>query len=83
MQSQKAKAGYKFTFGDFRERFEIPGDWKISQLGDLSKKIKAGGTPKSTDSSFYGGEIPFVSISDISKFEKFLVYRRVIFQTVL
>ena len=74
MSSQKPKQGYKLVTSDFRQELEIPSVWKISKLSDLTKKTKAGGTPKSTESSFYGGKIPFVSIRDISKSKKYLEF---------
>ncbi len=74
MSSKKPKQGYKLVTGDFREELEIPSIWKISMLSNLAEKTKAGGTPKSTESSFYGGKIPFVSIRDISKCKKYLEF---------
>ncbi|WP_454306475.1 restriction endonuclease subunit S [Staphylococcus hominis] len=47
--------------------------WKKYKLGDLYKKGKAGGTPKSTESKYYNGEIPFLSISDITEQGKFVM----------
>lgn len=46
--------------------------WEEINLGSLYKMGKAGGTPKSTESKYYNGEIPFLSISDITKQGKFL-----------
>jgi len=68
----KPKKGYKTVIGDFREEFTIPDDWKISSLKTLCNKLKSGGTPKSDDKDYYGGEISFASIVDISNSERFL-----------
>lgn len=52
----------------------IPGysdNREYIKLGKISK-MSSGGTPKSTDSSFYGGDIPWVSISDMTGGGKYL-----------
>ena len=46
----------------------LPGfssEWETLELGRLAKTT-SGGTPDTTNSSYYGGEIPWVSISDIT-----------------
>lgn len=45
-------------------------NWKITPLRELVKTIKAGGTPSSTNPEFYNGDIPFVSIEDITDSNK-------------
>ena len=40
--------------------------WEQRKLSDLYVKCGSGGTPRSTNSSYYGGEIPFLSISDVT-----------------
>ena len=72
MQVSKAKKGYKLIEIRFKKFEEIPEDWEINSLSEIVKKIKAGGTPKSTEKRFYSGKIPFVTIKDISSSEKFL-----------
>ncbi len=47
--------------------------WQSYKLGNLYKKGKAGGTPKSTESKYYNGEVPFLSISDITEQGKFIM----------
>ncbi len=47
--------------------------WESYKLGNLYKKGKAGGTPKSTESKYYNGEVPFLSISDITEQGKFIM----------
>ena len=39
--------------------------WEQRKLGDLYKDAGSGGTPAVGDSSFYDGDIPFLSISDM------------------
>ena len=41
-------------------------------LSDLIVKGKAGGTPRSTNKDYYNGNIPFLSINDISKQGKYI-----------
>ena len=52
---------------------EVPSHWKVMRLEEVSLKIKSGGTPRSTESSFYGGEIPFVKIDDMTSTNKYLI----------
>lgn len=47
--------------------------WNTSGLVHLVSTIKAGGTPTSTNREFYDGEIPFVSIEDITLSKKTLL----------
>ena len=44
---------------------ELPGSWKVARLEDIAK-WGAGGTPKSTEPSYYGGEIPWLIIGDLN-----------------
>ncbi|MEL3745532.1 restriction endonuclease subunit S, partial [Staphylococcus borealis] len=41
-------------------------NWKSSQLGEITKTF-SGGTPKSNNSSYYNGDIPFIRSGEISK----------------
>ena len=43
----------------------------IKRLGDLAK-LNSGGTPDSSNSEYYGGDIPFLSISDITSTNKYI-----------
>ena len=47
-------------------------DWEEKRLGDVCGTAKSGGTPRSTTKEFYGGRIPFLAISDITKQGKYL-----------
>ncbi len=46
--------------------------WERSSLISLLKILKSGGTPNTSRSDFYGGEIPFVTIEDMSASRKYL-----------
>lgn len=46
--------------------------WEQRKLSDLFIKGGSGGTPKSTNKSYYDGEIPFLGISDISNSNGFI-----------
>lgn len=49
-------------------RFEcFTDDWEELKLSELIQKGGSGGTPKSTNKTYYDGDIPFLGISDISK----------------
>lgn len=41
-------------------------DWEEKQIESLLSKFGSGGTPKSTEPKFYNGDIPFLSITDIT-----------------
>ena len=45
-----------------------------NRLETLFTKGKAGGTPASTNKDYYNGEIPFLSINDITKQGKYIRY---------
>ena len=51
---------------------EYPSDWRIADLGDVINKITSGGTPKADNPLFYGGDIPFLKIDDITASSKYL-----------
>lgn len=46
--------------------------WKTSGLPELLRLMKSGGTPDTTRTDFYGGDIPFVSIEDMTATNKYL-----------
>lgn len=49
-----------------------PNEW--NRLDTLFSKGKAGGTPTSTNKEYYNGEVPFLSINDITKQGKYVRY---------
>lgn len=49
-----------------------PNGW--NRLDTLFSKGKAGGTPTSTNKEYYNGEMPFLSINDITKQGKYVRY---------
>lgn len=54
-------------------RFNFSDEWKIVKLESLIKKGKAGGTPSSTNSDYYNGDIPFLSIRDMTEQGKYII----------
>ncbi len=40
--------------------------WKTYRLGDICKRVCSGGTPKSTESSYYDGDIPWLNTKEIN-----------------
>lgn len=40
-------------------------EWKEVKLGDVCSNVCSGGTPKSTNLSYYGGEIPWLNTKEI------------------
>ena len=51
--------GYKHT-----ELGVLPEDWEVVRLGDVVDFF-SGGTPKTTERKYYGGEIPFIKSAEI------------------
>jgi len=47
-------------------------EWELKILEELMAKGKAGGTPKSTEPTFYNGNIPFLSIADMTSQGKYI-----------
>lgn len=47
------------------------GEWKVNRLGDLTQMC-SGGTPSSSTPDFYNGQIPWVSISDMTSAGKYI-----------
>jgi type I restriction enzyme, S subunit len=53
----------------------LPGfndEWNEERLEELCEKMKSGGTPKADNKSFYGGNIPFVKVNDMTTSGKYL-----------
>jgi len=42
------------------------GEWEVKRLGDVAE-LSSGGTPLSSVAAYYDGEIPWVSIADMTK----------------
>lgn len=62
-----------FSSSDDKLRFNFSDEWKIVKLESLIKKGKAGGTPSSTNSDYYNGDIPFLSIRDMTEQGKYIL----------
>ena len=41
-------------------------EWKTYRIGDICKRVCSGGTPKSTEPSYYDGEIPWLNTKEIN-----------------
>ena len=66
---QQLLTGKKRLLDDSGKPFE--GEVQNFKLGDISK-MNSGGTPKSSVEEYYGGEIPWVSIADMTKHGKWI-----------
>lgn len=66
---QQLLTGKKRLLDDSGKPFE--GEVQDFKLGDISK-MNSGGTPKSSVEEYYGGEIPWVSIADMTKHGKWI-----------
>lgn len=47
------------------------GEWKVKKLGEVAE-MSSGGTPLTSNNSYYGGQIPWVVIADMTRIEKYL-----------
>lgn len=54
------KKGYKQT-----ELGEIPEEWDVTRLENVSEKMKAGGTPSTKLIEYWNGNIPLVKVEDV------------------
>lgn len=52
---------------------EFP-EWEEMRLEEVCKIARSGGTPTSTNKSYYNGDIPFLSISDMTSQGKYLTH---------
>jgi type I restriction enzyme S subunit len=53
------KPGYKYT-----EIGVIPEDWRVEKVGDIAT-ISSGGTPSRANPSYWGGDIPWVTTTQV------------------
>lgn len=56
----EVRAGYNKTMVGV-----IPEEWKVSSIGEVSTCF-SGGTPNTSNSSYYGGNIPWITSSDLN-----------------
>lgn len=52
----------------------VPTSWTVEKLGSdkITNKIKAGGTPKAASKEYYGGNIKYVKIEDMTAAGKYI-----------
>ena len=62
-----------FSSQEDKLRFNFIDDWDVVKLETLIEKGKAGGTPPSNNPDYYNGEIPFLSIKDMTEQGKYIV----------
>ena len=54
---------------DDEKPFDIPDSWEWVRLGDVLLDTIGGGTPSKNNSKFWNGEIPWISVKDVHKYE--------------
>ena len=59
--NQKSQVKLKET-----EVGQIPEHWEVVKLKEVTKFMKAGGTPKRSETKFWRGNIPFVLVRDLT-----------------
>jgi type I restriction enzyme S subunit len=52
--------------------FEIPDTWTLTRIEELAETLRAGGTPSRKKKSYFGGDIPFAIIEDITASDTYL-----------
>ncbi|NQE44710.1 Type-1 restriction enzyme MjaXIP specificity protein [ANME-1 cluster archaeon GoMg2] len=55
------------------EGVEVPEGWRRVRLGEVAHSLKSGGTPLRDVLDFWGGNVPFVLIEDMTKTNKYLI----------
>lgn len=65
----KAKPGYKLELSNFQQYEEIPDNWSLKTLGEVGA-IVGGGTPKTTVSEYWDGDILWASPSDLTNIKE-------------
>ena len=68
--------------GESLEKFIENNEDRSKPLFELCTKFKSGGTPRSDNSAFYGGNIPFVTIDDMTSRPSILIRRQKKLQTL-
>lgn len=70
MRAMKRGALQKIFSREWRFRDETGlkfPEWEEKRLGEVCKRFYSGQTPKSTNSSFYNGDIPWLSSGDLNR----------------
>jgi type I restriction enzyme S subunit len=68
---KKVREGYKIT-----ELGEIPVNWSISSLGVLTEIVRGASPRPKGDPRYYGGSIPRLMISDVTRDGKYVTPRK-------
>ena len=55
---------------------EFKDEWEEKKLSQIIYKAKADGTPKSSIKEYYNGNIPFLSINDMTNEGKYITYTK-------
>ncbi|MCX6697058.1 MAG: restriction endonuclease subunit S [Methanoregula sp.] len=66
-ESADIPEGYKVT-----ELGVLPEEWQIVTITDIAEKMRAGGTPSRKKPEYWGGDIPFVLIEDMTAINLFI-----------
>ncbi|GKU29304.1 restriction endonuclease subunit S [Clostridium folliculivorans] len=64
---KKVREGYKIT-----ELGEIPEEWEVSKLGNLSEIVRGASPRPKGDPKYYGGSVPRLMISDVTRDGKYV-----------
>ena len=67
------RKGRKLKKTEITEIGEIPEEWEVVRLEKVVIKMKAGGTPNTSEGKYWGGGIAFTLIEDLVNAGKFLI----------
>ena len=54
-------------------RFPIPSDWEVRTISEIGK-VKGGSTPKTSKEEYWGGEIPWLTPTEVTESKKIEIY---------
>lgn len=57
--------------GAMQELLKPKEGWKVKRLGEIVERIVGGGTPSRSNGSYWGNEIPWVTVKDFATFDPF------------
>lgn len=56
---------------------DIPADWEVRTLGDVSTRSQSGGTPSRGVAAYWNGDLPWATVKDFETFDPFRTQERI------
>lgn len=68
LPQKTTKSGYRAIFQKWLKKYpRIPKTWEIKTLDDICEKIIGGGTPPMNEPSYFHGDIPWITVKDMTE----------------